>query len=346
MKKEKKSNKKVLIISLISILTIIVILIGTLLLYINSKLNKINYVEIDIAKIEINEGVKEALEEYRNVVILGIDNFAEADELSGRSDCIIIVTLNEKTKEVKLTSVYRDTYIEIPGRGLDNINHAYPYGGPTLALSTINANLDLDITEFVVISFESVINAVDALGGIEMNIESDEIKHMNAYIRQICKKMGLEAEQIKKPGTYTLNGVQALAYSRIRYTEGADYKRTERQRTVINKMFEKAKVMPKTELLKAIDEILPIITTNINKDEILPAVMQLSGYKIKESRGWPYNVREYIDVDNGKWRGAPVTLEGDVSRLHKEIFGEENYIPTKRVQEISRKIIERTGYSQ
>jgi len=344
MEKSKKSKRKVvkiLIISLISILFVMLMLVGVLALYINNKLNKINYIEIDVGNIEINEGVEERLAGYRNVVILGIDNFSDANELNGNSDCIIIATLDESAKEVKLTSIYRDTYLEIPGKGLDNINHAYPYAGPALTLSTINTNLDLNITEFVVISFESVINAIDALGGIEIEITSEEIQYLNAYIKQISKKMKIEAQLIKKAGNHKLDGVQALAYSRIRYTAGADYKRTERQRTVIIKMFEKAKEMPKMQLLKAMDEILPIISTNIKKDEIIPAVLQLSKYKVKENGGWPYNVREYID---GKWHGVPVTLEKDVIRLHKEIFGEEDYIPTQKVQEISRKIVERTGY--
>jgi LCP family protein required for cell wall assembly len=255
----------------------------------------------------------------------------------------MIATLDQATNEVKLTSIYRDTYVEIPGRGLDKINHAYAYGGPALLLSTINTNLDLNITEFVAVNFDSLVNSVDAVGGIDMYISSDEVKYINGYINAIAKSTGIETENITKEGQYHLNGVQALAYSRIRYTEGWDYKRTERQRVVLSKMLEKAKTMNSTDLIAVVDTMLPMITTNISKDEIRGKLLEINKYSAKEGIGWPYNVRGYT---GSAWYGAPVTLESNVKRLHKEVFREEDYTPTAKVKEISKKIINKTGYSK
>jgi LCP family protein required for cell wall assembly len=345
---QKKTNRKglkILIVSMITIMTIILIIIGMIFLYINSKLNKINYIEI--GKAEMNEGVNEILANYRNIAILGIDSYVDVYEEDGRSDNIMIARLNETTNEIKVISVYRDTYVEIPGYGLGNINHAYMYGGPELALSTININMDLNITEFVVVNFDSVINTIDILGGVEIKVTSEETKYINAYINGLSRNTGIRTQNITREGMHMLDGVQAVAYSRIRYTYGGDHKRTERMRTVLNEMLKQAQRTKLADLLKAVDEILPLITTNINKSEIMPTLIEISKYSISEGIGWPYNVREYIDSDNmSAWRGVPITLESNVERLHKEMFGNENYIPTERVQEISRRIIEKTGFSE
>lgn len=173
--KEKKDRKhsglKVffIVIAIILILLLIGVVIGYS--FINSKLNKINYENIDENTIEVTEGIKENLSGYRNIVLFGID---DADGYSGRSDCIIIFSINETTKDVKMTSIYRDTYVEVPDHGYTKINHAYAYGGASLAMSTINRNLDLDITEFVTINFNVVKDVVDAVGGVKISVTSAE----------------------------------------------------------------------------------------------------------------------------------------------------------------------------
>ena len=236
-----------------------------------------------------------------------------------RSDCIILAIINEKTKEVKLTSVYRDTYLELTGRSLDKITHAYAYGGAALAISSLNTNLDLNIKEFVTVNFESVVDIVDAVGGVNVNITSEELKYINGYIDEINRVTGNNASHITKTGKQNLNGVQALAYGRIRYTAGGDYKRTERMRDIMMAVVDKAKKMSITQLNKLADTLLPKVYTNINSGEIISLIPQLASYKIIDSTGWPYNTKGV--TISGVWYGAPVTLESNVKELHEKVYG-------------------------
>lgn len=335
---KKKKALKVIGIILLIIIIISIIGIATVWGYLYSKLSKINTVKLE--NIEINEGVEEALDGYRNVAILGID--ARADVYTGsRSDCIIIASINEKSKEVKLTSVYRDTYVYIDGHGYDKITHAYAYGGPELAINTINKNFDLDIKEFVAVNFDAVVEIIDAIKGVEIDITTDELKYINGYIKGVNKQMGRNDANITHAGKQNLTGVQALAYSRIRYTEGGDYKRTERMRDVLSLAFEKAKKKNVFELNKLADMLLPRVYTNVEKNERLRAIQEMSKYRISESQGWPYEVKGYT----GKaWYGVPVTLERNVKKLHENLFGDENYEVSSRVKGYSEGICKETGY--
>ncbi len=336
--KKKMSGKKKVGITLLVILVIIIVLAGSALGYVYSKYNKMNHVEIDTSEIEINEGVDTGL---RNIVLLGTDT--RADNLDeGRSDCIIIASINEKTKQVKLISVYRDSYLKIPGRSLDKVTHAYAYGGPALSISTLNTNLDLDIKEFVAINFYVVMDVVDAVGGVNINVDSEELKYINGYIDSINHDEGKNGSHITTAGTQNLNGVQALAYARIRYTSGGDYKRTERMREVLTAVLNKAKKMNIGQLNNLADQILPSINTNVSASEILSLIPQIASYDVVESIGWPYEVKGA--TINKVWYGVPVNLEENVKRLHQEVFGETDYTPSETVKNISNSIIEKTQY--
>ena len=337
-KKQKSSWKKKLGITFLVILIIIIILAGCAVGFVMTKVNKVNHVEIAPEEIEINEGVDTG---YRNIVLLGTDTRADTlDE--GRSDCIIIASINEKTKEIKLTSVYRDSYLQIPGRSFDKVTHAYAYGGPALSMSTLNTNLDLDIKEFVAINFYVVMDVVDAVGGVNIEVDSAELQYINNYIDSINKEEGKSGKHVTTTGTQNLSGVQALAYARIRYTAGGDYKRTERMREVLMAVLNKAKKMNIGQLNKLADQILPSVNTNISSTEILSLIPQVASYNVVESIGWPYEVKGA--TINKVWYGVPVTLENSVTRLHKEVFGEEDYTPSDTVKNISNSIITKTGY--
>ena len=335
---KKKKALKVIGIILLILIIISIIGIATVWGFLNSKLSKINTLKLE--NIEINEGVEEALDGYRNVAILGLD--ARADVYTGsRSDCIIIASINEKSKEVKLTSVYRDTYVYIDGHGYDKITHAYAFGGPELAINTLNKNFDLDIKEFVAVNFDAVVEIIDAIKGVEIDITTEELKYINGYIKGVNKQMGRNDSNITHAGKQNLTGVQALAYSRIRYTEGGDYKRTERMRDVLSLAFEKAKKKNVFELNKLADMLLPRVYTNIEKNERLRAIQEMSKYRISESQGWPYEVKGYT---GRAWYGVPVTLERNVKKLHENLFGDENYEVSSRVKEYSEGICKETGY--
>lgn len=289
----------------------------------------INFGKLDFSNINeeafiVNNSVSKSLSNYRNIVIFGVDD--RTDSFSGRSDSIILVSINKKTSEVKLCSVYRDTYLKITDRSLDKVTHAYAYGGPELAISTLNQNLDLNITEFATVNFDSTKEIIDAVGGITLQIDSDEIKHING---------------INSSGYHHLNGAQALQYSRIRYEEGGDYKRTERMRTVLTAVFDKVKTLSLIELNDLANKLLPLVKTNISTFDVISLLPNIASFKVNTNIGWPYEVKG-ITLD--RWYGVPVTLEENVSKLHEELFGQTGYVPSDTVKEISNSIVNKTGY--
>lgn len=343
LKEKKKMGllPKILLSIFIGIIIIVLVAVGSAYFWAKHKWGQMEYVNLTSSDIEINPGVNESLKGYRNMVLLGLDAREDSFGTGNRSDCIMIISLNQETKEVKIASVYRDTYLNIDGHGLDKVTHAYSYGGPKLALSTLNKNLDLNITDFAAINFDTVHTVVDSVGGVTINIEPDELKYINGYIGALNKQFGTNAANVTTTGPQTLNGVQALAYSRIRYTEGGDYKRAERMRDVLIAVFEKAKTMSVSELNSLSDTILPHVSTNIDINEAISMLPQLTNIKVSKSFGWPYEVKG-ITLD--RWYGVPVTLENNVSELHKALFNEVNYVPSDTVKNISNSIINKTGY--
>ena len=340
MSKEKKGLSIFLKIVIV-LLIILVILLGSIYFLIKNKFDKVQKIDLSGEDLQISEVVAEKLSGYRNIAIFGVDSRADDYGRGNRSDCIIIVSINNDTGAIKLISVYRDTYVDIDGHGLDKITHAYSFGEAPLAIKTLNKNFDLNIEEFVTVNFNSVSDAVDKLGGVELDITEEEVKYINSYIDGTSSNTGKKSNHITKAGRYTVDGVQAVAYSRIRYTAGGDYKRTERMRTVIEAMFKKLKTKSLSEINAFADAILPEVYTSIDMSDAMSFVPNISKYNITESIGWPYNTKG-ITLD--RWYGVPVTLESNVIQLHKEAFGEEDYVPSETVKAISQNIIKKTGY--
>ena len=347
-RKKKKMNKglKIFLIILL-ILFIIVAGLGVAgYTFVNGKIGKMQKENIDTTAVGINEETKQELKGYRNIALLGIDSRADDYGLGNRSDCIIIASINQETNEVKLISVYRDTYVYVTESGkerLDKITHAYSYGGAQNTLKSLNEALDLNITEFVTVNFDAVIAAVDSLGGVYIDIDSSEVNYINDYIDATSESSGVKSSHISSTGRQKLDGVQAVAYSRIRYTAGGDYKRTERMRTVVEAMLSKAKTLGIGQLNSFADTILPKIRTNISSSEIWGLVPKLASFKVTGSLGWPYETKG-ITLD--RWYGVPVTLQSNVEKLHKEAFGQDDYEASDTVKEMSSAIIKKTGYSK
>ena len=327
-KEKNKKGLKTFGIIVLVLLIILAIIVGGTFAFVHSKLSKMQQVDLNEDDLNVSAQAEQQLAEYRNIAIFGVDSRDDSYDKGNRSDCIIIASINNKTKEVKLISVYRDTYLQIEGHGLDKITHAYSYGEAPLAIKTLNTNLDLNIKEFATVNFDVVKETVDYIGGISMPITSEEVGHISG---------------ITKPGTYTLTGEQALAYSRIRYASGGDYKRTERMRDVLTAVANKVKTLNISQLNGFVDTILPKVYTNITSADIFSMMPSIASYKITDSIGWPYETKG-ITLD--RWYGIPITLESNVKRLHQEAFNEQDYVPSDTVKDISNQIIEKTGYSK
>ena len=340
-KSKKRKVLKVILIIVIVLVVIVAAIAAAGFTYIYSMLGKMDQEEIDLNAISIDNAVADELSDYRNIALFGIDSRSDDYGRGNRSDCIIIASINKKTNEVKLVSVYRDTYLLLTGRNLDKVTHAYSYGGAELAVSTLNANLDLNIEEYVTVNFDAVVDAVDALGGITLEINSDEVKYINNYIDENNRVTGHNSSHITTAGTYKLDGVQALAYSRIRYTSGGDYKRTERMRTVLEAMLKKAKSLSISQLVNFVNIMLPKISTNISSTEIIGLAPTLMNINISESNGWPEKTQG--STISGVYYGVPVNLEENVKQLHEELFDQTDYTCSETVQNISNQIINKTG---
>ena len=348
MRKKKKMNKGLKII-LIILLVLVIFILGLGIAgytFVNGKIGKMQKENIDTTAVGINEETKQELKGYRNIALLGIDSRADDYGLGNRSDCMMIASINQETNEIKLISVYRDTYVYVMENGtkrLDKITHAYSYGGAQNTLKSLNEAMDLNITEFVTVNFDAVIAAVDSLGGVYIDIDESEIRYVNDYIDATSESSGVKSSHITHAGRQKLDGVQAVSYTRVRYTAGGDYKRTERMRTVVEAMLSKAKTLNVGQLNSFADTILPKIRTNISTSEIWGLIPKLASFKVTESIGWPYDTKG-ITLD--RWYGVPVTLQSNVERLHKEAFEQEDYEASDTVKEMSAAIVKKTGYSK
>lgn len=257
--KKMSKKKKVILGILATFLVLILASYGGVYWYTHSLINKMEKVEINKENIGIDESLSEYNDKITNIALFGID--AEDGNL-GRSDSIMIATIDNNNKKLKLTSILRDSYVAIDGHGKDKINHAYAFGGPELAISTLNKNFKLNIDDFVAVNFTSLPKIIDALGGIELDIDNEELGYIN-------NKNGTSSKNISRVGNQHVDGNQALAYCRIRYTSGGDQKRTERQREVLSKLFEKVSTQSITSLPSLLDVVLPMVQTSMKSSEIL-----------------------------------------------------------------------------
>lgn len=340
----RQRRKRKLILFIVEVLVILILLAA---LFVIIKLNKLNNTgDLDEDKLNINIDAKtqELLDGYTNIALFGIDNRSTGKYESGNSDCIMIASINNDTKEVRLISVYRDSFLAVDDDDdLRKLNAAYAKGGPTGAVAALNKNLDLDIKEYVAVDFNAVMEVVDALGGIELDISSKEAETMKIYINEMNEVMGTNGTAVSGPGLQTVNGIQALAYCRDRYSGGDDYGRTERQRTVISKIVEKAKAASLPTLNKVIDKLFPDISTSLSSSEILGLAAGIKDYELADTQGWPFQLttermgRKLGDVV------VPTDLETNVNLLHQYLFDVEDYETTQTVKNISKSVINESG---
>lgn len=339
-KQHSKKKRPPLLRNLTLFLLILILFLLFLLGIVYVKLGKIQTSDMDESQlVTVNED--QNMQDYTNYALFGIDSqTGSMSDRGNRSDSIIVASIHNKTKEVKLLSIYRDTFVSINGK-YNKINAAYSWGGPELAVSTINRNLDLNIEKYATVNFKILADIVDSLGGIEMEIDSDILDNLNNYIGDMNRINGGNSAKIPSGGTYTLDGNQAVAYSRIRYTAGGDLARAGRQREVLEKIFQKAKKSP-IKLMSAMDDILPQIKTNMSRQELFGMLLSVFRYDIADQQGFPWDQKQM--KYNGIYYGFPSTLEENAVRAHKYLFGTSNYQVSDELCRINQKIIYRVGY--
>lgn len=349
---------------------VLILLVGVLFLYtqINKRMDSLNFTQAaDEQEVQINESVagSEVLSGYTNIALFGVDKRAEDEGAYGNSDTAIIASINNDTKEVRLVSLYRDTYMRVDedeyGNGIYNkCNSAYLRGGPMQAVNMINTNMDLDIENYVAVDFSAMATVVDCLGGLDIPMSYEEIEHMNNHCVETSQQTGMDYTPIEKPdpapedqsqilGTYHLNGVKVTAYCRIRQTASGDQGRTERQRLVLDLLAEKAKSAGLTTLNDIVDQVFPLIQTNFSKSQLIRLGTSILTYSMGENTGFPVDYVMGGDLTvpvTGLDCIIPTTLETNVKYLHEFLFSDEDYQPSETVTIRSDFVVDRTGFGE
>ncbi len=344
-KRAKKRKKAKMITFAIEAVILIVLLVVLYVLNRTELLSKVTY-DDEVVQDSVNELTEETLEvmeEYTNIALFGLDT-RQAGSLGkgNRSDTIMVASINNDTKDVKIVSIYRDSYLNLANDKYRKCNEAYSVGGPEQAVAMLNMNLDLKIDHYMSVDFLAVSEVVDLLGGIEIDVDEYEIEHLNNYTVETSKVTGKKTQKLTKTGLQTLDGVQATSYCRIRYTAGDDFKRTERQREVLETIAKKAKTMSVSQLDEIVKKVFPMCATNMTVDQLLAIAANGLSYNIVGTSGFPFDVVT-DSVGSAGSCVVPVDMENNVKQLHTYLFDATDYQPSETVVKISDKIKNDTG---
>ena len=287
--------------------------------YARMKYNEMNINEISADQLLVNDGVKDATAGYRTIALYGVDSRDQNMDAGANSDSIMIVSINESTKEIKLVSVYRDTLMDIASGAMNKsqkVNYAYQLGGAVTAINTLNTNLDLNITDYVAVDFSAMASIIDAVGGVNINVVDDEINNFNKNLAEQISISGKYSSGITQAGQYTLDGQQAVAYSRIRSTGSGDITRTERQRIILLKVIDKLIKADTSSLSAFVDVSFNNISTSLNKDSILDLVKAVAKYSVVDTAGFPFAYEAVDMAEQGNCLVA-ADMESNVQALHE-----------------------------
>ncbi len=337
---EKRKKKKHPVRNFFLLLLVMIIaLSGAFLIYMRSLLQTVDSVDLENAlESSISPQVQgdRVMAGYQNIALFGVDS-RDQDLLSGdnRSDTIMICSINKKTGETRLVSVYRDTLLNIGGGDYRKCNAAYAFGGPQQAVAMLNANLDLNITDFVTVGFEGLAETIDALGGIDLEITEEEMEYMNSYMDDMYYEIGTEYDEVADWGMQHLSGIQATAYCRIRYTAGDDFRRAERQRTVLMLTMEKARKANPLRLAAAAGAVMGRTATSLSSGELMLFILRARMMDITESTGFPTEEDRIFATVNGESCVVPYYLTTNVRKLHQTLFEQEDYEPSSTVEEFN-----------
>lgn len=363
--KRRRRRKIIFGIELGVLLVLGVVLFG--FAYLMEKMGKMDYQELDLSRVGVNDQVLKGEAQGETgtelIALVGMDSRDNSLEAGNNSDTMIIACIDHDQKSIRLVSLYRDTWLNVFTRDGENkyakCNSAYAIGGPEQMLTMMNKNLDLNITEYAAVNFQALSTVIDLLGGLDIDLTREEIVHVNNYNQETSEVAGKDYEELELPSkeeldgyetmTFHLNGTQAVSYARIRYTAGNDFRRTARQRLVIEKIMEKAKGADLSTLNQIMDTVFPMVKTSLTKQEILTLGMNLLTYNMGEQSGFPFdhlegeNVKKAMD---GNDCVLAVTLETNVIKLHQFLYPDEAYTPSAEVQEYSDHIINQSGYGE
>lgn len=351
-------------------ITVLLILSGILFVYawINRSMDKMNQDTLDSSQIQINSEVKantdlSQMSGTQVIALVGVDaRGVEGSELaeSMNSDTIILCCIDHDKQEIRMVSIMRDTWMNMAKYTdeyyeFDKANSAYNRGGPESMLSMLNTNLDFALTDYVTVNFKALADAIDVLGGLDIEMTNAECVHANNYNREVSEAQGVEYEAIpydEDLGDYYsevrhVSGALATSYARIRYGGGDDAKRTSRQRIVINLMVQKLKQNP-TKIPEILDKVMGNVSTSLTKNEILELGMHAVTYTMGTSYAYPFQLCYGENVVNalGEDVVIPVTLEFNVRELHEYLYPGLSYEPSAAVTEYSDYIARKSGYDE
>ena len=327
-------------------IAVIMIMLGVLYLVMNESSEGPKMAELDPQVLEIHEEIQLLKEEggtmhgYMNIALFGVDAESESQLYkSSHSDSIMIASVNMDTGDIKLVSVYRDTYLNLGTDYYWKATQAYFSGGAEQAVKMLNMNLDMDITDFVAVGYKGLRDVIDGLGGIYIDVDSVELQHINNYQIGVSTVLKCDYTPVKETGYQLLDGLQATAYCRIRYGGGDDFKRTSRQREVLKALEERAKETDLVTLTKVFNDCIGNIYTSLDSKDILELLADIGKYSIVEENGFPQE--EFRTVGNIGAKGScviPTDLESNVVWLHQFLFDDEDYTVTESVKEYGKQI--------
>lgn len=335
-----KKHKKILIASIIFVILLASIVLGVFSFGYSKyeKIQKYSIVEEEVINEELDVETIEHLSGYMTFAIFGVD--ARDNDTLGKgtlADVNMICRINNDTGEIRLMSIYRDTFLDVNGKeSFNKLNSAYSAGGPEQALKALNKNLDLNITDFVTVNWKAVADAINILGGIDVEITKNEFRDINGYITETVESTGVPSQHLKSAGMNHLDGVQAVSYSRLRLRD-TDFQRTERQRLVIQLAMEKAKSAGIGTLLQLVDTIFPQVMTSLDDGEMITIAKSISRYHIGASDGFPFTKKNKIMGAKGDCV-IPLSLSSNVTELHKFLFDKDDYVPSATVKKLDQLI--------
>lgn len=310
--------------------------------YVMVKYGKIQLNAFGDGDIVFNDGVKQ--EGYTTIALFGGDSREGQLEAGTHADTIIVASIDNETKEIKLMSIYRDTLVQETDGRLKKANNAYFQGGPQEAINMLNRNFDLDIEHYVTVDFKALADTIDLLGGIEMDVSAEEAVETNKYIVETAMVVDKEVNYVSE-GVQILDGVQAVTYARIRKNVGGDYARTERQRLVIQKVVEKAKQTDLVTINAIIDKVFPQVSTSFSLGELVKLAAGVLQYELGETSGFPF---EHADssIEGVGSVVVPLGVAENVEELHAFLYPKDEYTVSQTVVDIASEIEDASGYTR